>query len=115
MKRSGDACLVWSADEACGGCEASHFLEERLARPERKRTMGAEQVISFRKEYYTTQFPLEARWFQCGERGGTCLLTAQIIHSVRELRAFQDEVSRRANAGEWIFLAYTEPGVVTEM
>jgi hypothetical protein len=72
--------------------------------------MSIEQVISFRKEYYTTRFPIEALWFQCGELGETCLLTTQIIHSVRELSAFQDELNRRANPGEWIFLAYTEPG-----
>jgi len=75
--------------------------------------MAAEEVISFRKEYATTRFPLEAHWYQCGELGGTCILTARIVHSAHELRAFQDELSQREPSGEWIFLAYFEPDAAT--
>ena len=77
--------------------------------------MVAEEVISFRREYYTTQFPIEARWYQCGELGGTCILTARIIHSAHELSTFQDELSQRENSGEWIFLVYAEPSAATWM
>ncbi len=75
--------------------------------------MVAEEVISFRKEYYTTRFPIEARWYQCGELGGTCILTARIVHSAHELSTFQDEMSQRENSGEWIFLVYAEPDAAT--
>ncbi len=75
--------------------------------------MVAVQVISYRSDYYTTRFPIEARWYQCGELGGTCILTARIMHSTHELRAFQDELSQRANSGEWIFLAYAESSSAT--
>lgn len=110
MIRIEDTCLVWPTREACFACEVFHFLEGRPAQPERKSTMNAAKVISFRRDYYTTRLPVKAQWYQCGELGGTCRLTARIIHSAHELSAFQDEVSRRENSGEWIFLVYAEPG-----
>ena len=89
------------------------FLEDLPARPERKRTMVAEEVISFRKDYRMSNFPVAVQFYQCGESGGTCKLTVRIIHSAHELRAFQDELSQRENSGEWIFLVYAEPGAAT--
>ena len=86
------------------------FLEDLPARPERKGPMVAEEVISFRKDYRMSNFPVAVQLYQCGEAGGTCILTVRIIHSAHELSAFQDELSQRENSGEWIFLAYTEPG-----
>jgi hypothetical protein len=75
--------------------------------------MDAAKVISFRRDYYTTRLPVKARWYQCGELVGACRLTARIIHSAHELSEFQDELSRRENSGEWIFLVYAEPGAAT--
>jgi hypothetical protein len=72
--------------------------------------MDGAQVISFRRDYFTTQFPITARCYHCGELGETCILTALIIHSAHELSAFQDELGQRETSGEWIFLAYSEPG-----
>jgi hypothetical protein len=65
-----------------------------------------EAVISFRKHFWTTNFPIEAQLYDCGGSEGLCTLTSQIIHSQDGLRAFQDELTRRESAGEWVFLAY---------
>jgi hypothetical protein len=77
--------------------------------------MDAAKVISFRRDYYTTRLPVKARWYQCGELGGTCRLTEQIIHSAHELSEFQDELSQRENSSEWIFLVYAEPEAATKV
>src|SRR6266849_1463407 len=81
VKMAGDACLVWSKHEACFAREASHCLEVLPTRPERKGTMVAEEVISFRKDYRMSNFPVAVQFYQCGELGGTCKLTTRIIHS----------------------------------
>lgn len=73
--------------------------------------MDGAKVISFRRDYFTTRFPIQARCYHCGELGGACLLTALIIHSAHELSAFQEELSQRETSGAWIFLAYSEPDV----
>jgi hypothetical protein len=75
---------------------------------ERRRRMVAGEVISFRKEYRMNTFPVAVQLYQCGEAGGSCRRTTQIIHSAHELRAFQDELTRRESVGEWIFIAYSE-------
>jgi hypothetical protein len=75
--------------------------------------MNAAKVISFRRDYYTTRLPVKAQWYQCGELGGTCRLTAQIIHSAHELSAFQDEVSEArktpASGFSWYTLSLGQP------
>ena len=45
-------------------------------------------------------------------RGMLCVRSGS-FPAAHELRAFQDELSQRENSGEWIFLAYTEPGAAT--
>jgi hypothetical protein len=75
---------------------------------ERRRSMVTGEVISFRKEYRMNTFPIVVQLYQCGEAGGSCRRTTQIIHSAHELREFQDELTRRESVGEWIFIAYYE-------
>jgi len=75
---------------------------------ERRRNMVAGEVISFRKDYQMNNFPVAIQFYQCGELGGSCTRTPQIIHSAHELREFQDELTKRESLGEWIFIAYFE-------
>ncbi len=70
--------------------------------------MGTESVISFRKHFWTSRFPIEARLYSCGGSEGVCTPTSQTIHSPEELREFQVELTRREADGEWIFIAYCE-------
>lgn len=70
--------------------------------------MGTERVISFRKHFWTSRFPIEARRYSYGGSEGVYTLTSQIIHSPDELCEFQVELMRREEAGEWIFIAYYE-------
>ena len=70
--------------------------------------MMTNDVISFRKYFWTAEFPIEAQFYDCGGSEGCCIHTSQIIHSQDRLREFQDELARRERAGEWVFLAYYE-------
>ena len=72
------------------------------------------EVISFRKEYRMNNFPVAVQLYRCGELGGSCTRTAQIIHSAHELREFQDELTKRESRGEWIFIAYHESNATEE-
>ncbi|HZT99800.1 MAG TPA: hypothetical protein VFA10_09085 [Ktedonobacteraceae bacterium] len=65
----------------------------------------AEELISFRTNYYISSFPVEARFYQCIEVG-RCILLSYLLQSPQELSEFQDELSRREPLGEWIFVAY---------
>ena len=62
------------------------------------------EVISFRKEYWTSNFPIEARYYQFGAYGSS--LTSRLISSAQELREFQCEAGNREQALEWSFIAY---------
>ena len=70
--------------------------------------MMSEELISFRKDYYISSFPVEVKFYQCGEIG-RCALLSCIVHSPQALSEFQAELIRREPLGEWIFLAYYEP------
>jgi len=70
--------------------------------------MVAGEVISFRKEYRISNFPVAVQLYHCGDRGDSCRRTTQIIHSAQELREFQDELTKRESVGEWIFIVYCE-------
>lgn len=70
--------------------------------------MIAEEVISFRKDFWPDHFPVEARFYQFGLFGPSCTLTTQRISSAQELHAFQDELHRRERVHEWCFIAYYE-------
>jgi hypothetical protein len=70
--------------------------------------MMAEALISFRKYFWTNDFPIEAQFYDFGGSEGLCTHMSQIIHSQDRLREFQDELTRRESTGEWVFLAYYE-------
>jgi hypothetical protein len=70
--------------------------------------MIAEAVLSFRKEYWTNRFPIEARFYQFGLSGPSGTLTTQRLSSPEALQAFQDELIRRESTYEWCFIAYYE-------
>jgi hypothetical protein len=67
-----------------------------------------EELISFRKDYVISDFPVAVKFYQCLEIG-QCALLCWLLHSRQELRAFQRELTRRESLGEWMFLAYYEP------
>ena len=73
--------------------------------------MLAEHLISFRKEFWPDQFPIEARYYQFGECPPSRTFTSQLLASPGALRTFQDEVSKQEHALEWSFLAYYKPFV----
>lgn len=65
-------------------------------------------VISFRKHFWTSSFPIEAQLYNCEGCEGVCTHTSKIIHSQDELREFHDELTRLEREREWIFIAYYE-------
>ncbi len=70
--------------------------------------MMSEELISFRKDYSISTFPVAVKFYQCLENGG-CTLLSRLLHSPQELRAFQRELTTRESQSEWMFLAYYEP------
>jgi hypothetical protein len=77
----------------------------------RSKELVTQKVISFRKDYWMTSFPVEAVYYQHRGSGGHCKQTSQTIHSVEELRDFQNELAGRESCGEWMFVAYYEHDV----
>ncbi|HCF85415.1 MAG TPA: hypothetical protein DEV72_09445 [Ktedonobacter sp.] len=69
--------------------------------------MMSEELISFRKDYSISSFPVAVKFYQCLEIG-RCTLLSRLLHSPQELRAFQRELTTREPHGEWMFLAYYE-------
>jgi hypothetical protein len=67
-----------------------------------------QNVLSFRKDFHTKNFPVEAVYYQHGGSGGYCKHASQTIHSVEELHDFQQELTHRESCGEWMFVAYYE-------
>jgi hypothetical protein len=67
-----------------------------------------QNVLSFRKDFHTKTFPVEAVYYQHGESGGHCNHASQTIHSVEELHHFQNELTHQESSGEWMFVAYYE-------
>jgi hypothetical protein len=70
--------------------------------------MMSEELISFRKDYSISTFPVAVKFYQCLEIG-RCTLHSRLLHSPQELRAFQRELTTRESPCEWMFLAYYEP------
>jgi hypothetical protein len=70
--------------------------------------MVSHDVISFRKDYWMTSFPVEAQFFQWDGIEGHYRRTSQAIHSAQELHEFQMELNKREKSGEWTFVAYYE-------
>jgi len=73
--------------------------------------MISEELLSFRKQYWTNNFPIEARYYQFGAGGPS--LTSRLISSAEELREFQSEASRQEQSREWSFIAYYDPCIPT--
>lgn len=71
--------------------------------------MIAEELISFRKHFWPSRFPIEARVHEFGSFGPSRTLITQSIASPVALAAFQAELTRRESADEWRFIAYYEP------
>jgi hypothetical protein len=71
--------------------------------------MMAEELISFRKHFWPSRFPMEAWVYAFGSFGPSRTLITQRIASPEALAAFQDELTRREIANEWRFIAYYEP------
>lgn len=69
--------------------------------------MVTQNVISFRKDFHMSNFPVEAVYYQHGG-GGHCDHMSRTIHSVEELHDFQNELAHRESFGEWMFVAYYE-------
>ncbi len=78
---------------------------------EKRKQMVAEELLSFRKHFWPHHFPIDARFYQFGSVEPSPALTTRRICSAQELRAFQDELTRREAAHEWSFIAYYEPTV----
>jgi hypothetical protein len=72
----------------------------------------SEELISFRKSYHISSFPVEVKFYQCKETG-RCTLLSCLIHSRQELSEFQAELNRHEPLGEWIFVAYYDPDCPT--
>lgn len=70
--------------------------------------MVTQNVISFRKDFHTSIFPVEAVYYQYGGSGGHCKHASRTIHSVEELHDFQHELNHHESRGEWMFVAYYE-------
>jgi hypothetical protein len=60
--------------------------------------MMSEELISFRKDYYIGNFPVEVKFYQCMEIG-QCTLLSCLLHSAQELSEFQRELTRREPLG----------------
>ena len=71
--------------------------------------MILEELLSFRLHFWPGHFPIEARYDEYGEPGAFRTLRTRRIWTPEELRAFQEEVSRRQQRNEWSFLAYYNP------
>jgi hypothetical protein len=69
--------------------------------------MVTQNVISFRENFHTNYFPIEAVYYQ-HEGGGHCDHTSRTIHSIEELHNFQHELAHQESYGEWMFVAYYE-------
>jgi hypothetical protein len=71
--------------------------------------MIAEELISFRKNFWPSRFPIEARVYAFGSFGPSRTPITQRIASPEALSAFQDELTRQESAHDWRFIAYYEP------
>jgi hypothetical protein len=69
--------------------------------------MTTQNVISFRENFHTSEFPVEAVYYE-HVGGGRCDHTSRTIHSLQELHNFQHELAHRESYGEWMFVAYFE-------
>ena len=67
------------------------------------------ELLSFRKHFWPSHFPIEARYYEYGASGPSQTLRTRRISTPEELRAFQEDLTKREQLYEWSFLAYYEP------
>lgn len=70
--------------------------------------MVLEELLSFRTHFWPSHFPVEARYYEFNASAPSLTLRTRRISTPEELRAFQQEVTRREQLNEWSFLAYYE-------
>jgi hypothetical protein len=73
--------------------------------------MVSDELLSFREHFWPSHFPIEARYYEYRASGPSLILRTRRISTPEELRAFQEDVTRREQLHEWSFLAYYEPFV----
>ncbi len=71
--------------------------------------MVLDELLSFRTHFWPSHFPVEARYYEYRATGRSLTLRTRRISTPEELRAFQQELTRREQLNEWSFLAYYEP------
>ncbi len=71
--------------------------------------MVLDELLSFRQHFWPSQFPIEARYYEYGASGPSRTLSTLRILTPEELRAFQEEMTKREHLHEWSFLAFYEP------
>jgi hypothetical protein len=75
--------------------------------------MVLDELLSFHKYFWPSHFPIEARYYEYGASGPSRTLWTRRISTPEELRAFQEDLTKREQLREWSFLAYYEPlGIV---
>jgi hypothetical protein len=73
--------------------------------------MVRDEVLSFRQQFWPSHYPIEARYYEYGSVAPSRTFTSRRIGTLAELRAFQEELTRRESLHEWGFLAYYESPV----
>ena len=73
--------------------------------------MVCDELLSFRAHFWPGHYPIEARYYEYRASAPSLILKTQLITTPEELRAFQQELTRRERLHEWSFLAYYEPYV----
>lgn len=71
--------------------------------------MVPDELLSFREYFWPSHFPIEARYYEYRASGPSLTLRTLQISTPEELRAFQEDLTRREQLHEWSFLAYYEP------
>jgi hypothetical protein len=74
--------------------------------------MVLDELLSFRKHFWPSHFPIEARYHEYGASRPSRTLRTRRILTPEELCAFQEELTKREHLHEWSFLAYYEPLVL---
>ena len=73
--------------------------------------MVRDELLSFRQHFWPSNYPIEARYYAYGAVGPLRTCTSRQIGTPEELRAFQEELTRRETSHEWGFIAYYESPV----
>lgn len=71
--------------------------------------MVHDELLSFSTHFWPSRYPIEARYYEYKASAPSLILKARLISTPEELRAFQQELTRREQLHEWSFLAYYDP------